>query len=95
MTTHATIDERFADFHKANPHIYDRIVFFARVLKRRGINRCSINLIFERMRWDRLTQTTGKPYKLNNNFRACYAREVMANEPDLRGFFATRPRRSA
>lgn len=37
-----------------------------------------------------LTERFGDEYKLNNDYRAFYARLLMANEPELAGFFETR-----
>jgi hypothetical protein len=46
------------------------------------------------MRWDYFIRTDhGSDYKMNQNFKAWYAREIMAREPDLEGVFETRSRR--
>ena len=87
------LPERFEAFAKANPHVQTVIVSIARELKRLGFDRCSMKLIFEQMRWRYALQTRGDSYKLNNSFTAFYARRVMAEAPDLAGFFATRERR--
>lgn len=78
-----------ARFHEANPHIYVACVKIARGFKARGYQRYGIGAIWEILRFKAL-ETTGHPYKLNNNLRAYYARTIMASEPDLDGFFSTR-----
>lgn len=52
--------------------------------------RLSINLLFERLRWYTEIETQGDPFKVNNTFRAWYARLLMRQEPALAGVFETR-----
>jgi len=93
--TEETIEERFLRFHEANPHVYDTIVKIALDLKVRGFRTSSINLIFERMRWLYAIKTQGEQYRLNNTYRAHYARMVMREHAELEGFFKTRVQRTA
>ena len=90
VRTKGGTEQRFEAFHLANPHVYDHIVEIALDLKSRGFGRCSIWLIFNRLRWLYAIQTRGSEYRLNNNFTAYYARLVMATRSDLDGFFETR-----
>ena len=69
--------------------IYAACVKIARRLKASGYQQCGIGAIWEIVRYEAL-KTTGRPYKLNNNYRAWYARTIMVREPDLAGFFAVR-----
>jgi hypothetical protein len=86
---------RFTEFHHANPHVYDAIVRLARQRKAAGWATGSIAQIFEVLRWESdLVTVSDDGLKLNNDFRAPYARLVMANEPDLAGFFHTRAQRT-
>ncbi len=85
--------ERFESFHRLNPAVYRAIVQISRELQKRGWFRCSMNMIFERIRWSYAVQTQGDPYLLNNNWRAYYARLVMAAESDLSDFFSVRQQR--
>lgn len=94
-----TLDERFADFHSHNPHVYDALVELAREARR--INRTAklgIGMLFEVLRWQTFLETKGETprdgYKLNNVFRSRYARLIMERNPDLRGVFDTRELRS-
>jgi hypothetical protein len=38
-----------------------------------------------------MVETTDAEWKLNNNWTPYYARKLMANEPELKGFFEIRP----
>jgi len=92
-----TIRERFEDFHRANPHIFHELVQVALEAKRAGYEQWSINGAFEVVRWNK--QVKGEDphseYKLNNSYRALYARKLMTEVPALAGFFQTRQRRAA
>lgn len=92
---HATIDERFAEFHRANPHVYRGLREQALKLVSAGETRLSINMLFEVLRYHRKLQTAGDDYLLNNNYRALYARMLMERELELEGVFETRRRKAA
>lgn len=87
-----TIAEAFAEFHRANPWVYDTLVELARDLVNRGRKRVGIGMLFEVLRWHYQRNTTdpAADFKLNNNYRSRYARLIMAAEPDLRRAFETR-----
>ena len=87
-----TIAQRFEMFHAANPTVYARLREMALGLRRRGRERYSINGLFEALRWQHAMQTDDptSEFKLNNDFRALYARRLMEREPDLADFFETR-----
>jgi len=86
---------RFTEFHQRNPGVYAAIVRLARQRKAAGWTTGSIAQIFEVLRWEAdLLIVSEDGLKLNNDYRAPYARLVMANEPDLAGFFHTRAQRA-
>ena len=88
----ATIAQRFAKFHQDNPHVYSMLVSLARGLQARRPRKLGIGMLFEVLRWQYYVQTdTDEEYKLNNNYRAQYARLIMEQEPDLHEAFNTRP----
>jgi len=90
----STLPERFRAFHDANPRVYEELRRLALLLRRRGHNRIGIAMLFEQMRWqwyERTTDVTG--FKLNNDYRAYYARLLMDQEPELSGIFTTRETR--
>lgn len=84
---------RFEEFHRDNPHIYRGLVRGAREWKAAGHGKCSIWFLINALRWDSRTSTTRKPgdYKISNGHAAYYSRLIMSREPDLDGFFDTRP----
>jgi hypothetical protein len=87
----ATIEERFLDFHAANPWVYDELVLLARRAKRRGLKKIGIDVLFGNLRWRQAIRTSGdQGFKMNNDFRSRYPRLIMDQEPDLEGFFEVR-----
>ncbi len=93
-TQGATIAEAFLAFHNANPHVYALLVKLARKARQRGWERLGIGMLWELARWRLGPETTDEvgqpPLKLNNSYRALYARKIMADESDLAGIFETR-----
>ena len=89
----ATIAEAFLAFHNANPKVYTQLVALARKARQRGAEALGIGMLFEVVRWKALLETRDDgqaPFKLNNNYRALYARLIMERESDLAGIFETR-----
>jgi hypothetical protein len=84
------LDVRFAEYHQANPHIYDAIVDICREWKAAGQSRIGMKMVIEVLRWQRGIRSTDEDFAVNNSMGSRYARLVMANEPDLVGFFETR-----
>lgn len=87
-------DTAFAAYHAENPRVYDVLRRFALQAKRLGRKRLSINMLFERVRWYTDVEGMNDTFKVNNNWRAYYARLLMKQEPDLAGFFETRTSRA-
>lgn len=85
-----TDQRRFLEYHADNPKVYVALRQFALEAKAVGHRRLSINMLFERVRWQTLIETKGDSFKLNNTWRAFYARLLMEQESELRGFFETR-----
>jgi len=84
-----SLQERFAQFHAANPHIYDMLVALARKMKaKKTMRQWSIYAAYElvRYQWNSKTRSFDN-YKLPNEFRPLYSRLIMEQEPDLKGFF--------
>ena len=84
------IREAFWKFHQANPRIWELFYRFAHEAKAAGRAHYGVAAIFERIRWHLNVETTGEEFKLNNNYRSCYARMLMIHEPQLGRFFNTR-----
>jgi hypothetical protein len=90
-----SIQVRFERFHATNPHVYEWLVREARAQMATGIGQLAIADLFEDLRrWSRVRTNTTENYKVSNDFRAHYARLIMAQEPDLKGFFTTRQQRT-
>lgn len=81
-------------FHRENPQVYQQLRASALALLDAGQRHHSIKGLFEVLRYNAKLRTNGKPYKLNNNHTAFYARLLMNREPRLNGFFYLRSRRS-
>lgn len=89
-------EERFQAFHRAHPEVFAAFRRLALDLYHRGYHRWGAGAIFEILRYQ--SAISGKPdeaWKLNNNYRSRYARLLMAEHPELAGFFETRELRSA
>lgn len=83
------IKRRFAIYHAKNPHVYTlfkKFAFAAAAEKRQY----SADAVLHRMRWFTDIETTGDPFKINNNYAAYYARLFMSDFPQHEGFFRTR-----
>lgn len=84
-----TLEERFEKYHERNPHIYRAFRHYAFQAIAAGRKHLGVGLIAERIRWD--TVISGDDgFKINNNYRAFYARKFMEDYPEFKGFFRTR-----
>ena len=85
-----TIKEAFDKFNKENPHVYHE--FKEQVFKavKKGRKKLSAKLIINWLRWNKIINTTGKPYKINDAFQSYYARHFLAEHPELDGIFELR-----
>lgn len=83
-------DAEFQAFHRANPHIFEALRAKALEAKQNGLRTFGMKALVEDIRWDPKVRTSGKPWKLNNNHTAAYARLLMEETPELRGFFRLR-----
>ncbi len=96
LVTQRSIEQRFRDFHQANPGVYTELCDMARQLQQRGYRRVGIELLFAAYRWNKMLRTTADEYrfKLNDHFTSRYARLIMETEPDLADMFITRTLRT-
>lgn len=88
------IAKAFYRFHRENPCVYKELLWLSRELMRKGVHHYGIGALFEVIRYNRAIKTNSNDFKLNNNFRALYARLLMATEPDFENFFETRIRKA-
>ncbi len=85
-----SLAERWAEFDAAHPEIYLLLRDKTReLLRATGGRRLGIALPWEAMRWT-ITIQTGESPKLNNDYKARYARKLMAENADLADVFVTR-----
>jgi hypothetical protein len=91
--THDRIELEFKEFHIEHPEVYNELVKLARTWQSNGSDKLGIATLFEVLRWNsHLNPQRDSGYKLNNNYRALYARLIMEQEPDLNGLFEIRER---
>lgn len=92
--TPSRLQKAFEKFHAENPHVYALFRKYAIMAKQRGFEHFGAAAVFERLRWHLNFETTGEEFKLNNNYRAFYARKLMREYPEFEDFFRIRKQRS-
>lgn len=91
----ASIVERCETFDRAHPEVYTELRRLALEAVRRGRRRLAIAQLVEVARWNLNTDARdAEGFKVNNTFRAVWARRLMADEPELAGVFETRDLRA-
>lgn len=88
--TPKSMADDFAAFDKANPRVWEMFVEFAVQAINAGRTVLSASLITERVRWETWITTSGDDFKINNNYRAFYARKFMKQFPIYGDCFRTR-----
>jgi len=79
----------FITYDRENPYIWKKFKMYAFEAKKKGFSNYSANGIFEIIRWNTDIKSR-KKYKVNNNYRPDYARKLMNEYPEFKGFFRTR-----
>jgi hypothetical protein len=88
---HEEIRQQVINFNRENPDVWKLFSKFTFERIDRGFKNYSVNAIFERIRWEKDAGGDGvTSFKLNNNYRAFYARAFMRKYPEHDGFFRTR-----
>lgn len=87
-------NEKFDQYDKDNPHVWNLFVKFTFQLIAIGKTRYSARGIFDRIRWETMIQTTDDPYRISNNWSPYYARKFHKAFPEHDGFFTIRPARA-
>jgi hypothetical protein len=88
-----TLQERFEEWLATQDGLetYRMVVTRAYNLRRQGFKHYSMKALWESIRLDRdLSAGPGQAFKLNNDYTSRMARRVMADYPDLDGFFEIR-----
>lgn len=82
---------KFERFHADNPKVYELLVSLAHNwVQNTGRKKVGVGALFERARWEIAIRTNDPDFKLNNTYRAFYARLIMKREEDLAGIFDLR-----
>lgn len=87
--TEITFPDNVVEYDIQNPHIYEAFKEMTFKTIQRGFKNYSANGVFEVLRWH--TGVSGNDeYKLNNDYRAFYARKFAKEFPEHKDFFRTR-----
>jgi len=86
------IHDKFLDYHKKNPHIFDELMRLANDLWLKGRKRIGLQLLFEVCRYNSMIRADdpNSQFKINNNYAAHYARLILEERPDWSTFIETR-----
>jgi hypothetical protein len=82
--------KEFAQWHKDNPLIWEYFEQFSIEAVTSGKKRISHWLIINRIRWEVFIVTTGKDFKISNDFIAFYARLWQKVHPQHKDLFNTK-----
>jgi hypothetical protein len=80
----------FWRYHENNPNIWRLFEQFTKEARAAGLQRYGVAAIFERVRWHVTVEHRVAGFKMNNNYRSCYARLITLISPDLGKLFETR-----
>lgn len=92
-----SIRKAFHVFDSEHPEVFEMFEKFAFEAVQAGTEKLGAAAVWERMRWETAVgqKMGGGPiYRLNNNFRAYYARKFMQKHPECGQLFETRKVRS-
>jgi hypothetical protein len=83
------LQREFDRFDEENPEVWSLFCQFAQQAINAGRTQLSASLITERIRWETTVVTNGD-FKINNNYRAYYARKFAAQFPQYADYFRFR-----
>lgn len=91
-----SIEARFRRFHSDNPHVLAELETLARSWFESGKTSVGIGFLCEILRWNLGLKTNSlDEFKINNDFRAHYARMMIARNPEWEGRIRVRALRTA
>lgn len=91
MSNYTTLLNNFNQFDTDNPKIWDMLVKFSYQALGAGLEKTSISLLVERIRWEvQVVTKSNDSFKISNNHRAFYARKLMDTYPEFKGLFRIR-----
>jgi len=89
MTQPTLFDTKFEEYHRKNPQVFEMFKRFTFQKINQGVKRLGASAVAERIRWE--TSVGGDDgFKINNNYRAYYARLFMQKYPEHAGLFQLR-----
>jgi hypothetical protein len=86
----AVYQEKFHEFDRRNPEVFEEILRTARRLKTEGRRLFGMDAIISELRWDGPNTKQTDRFKINDSHRAFYARKLQMIDPALCGLFAMR-----
>lgn len=89
-----TIQERFDRFHTTNPWVLHSLESLTSDYIGSGNPRVGMKMLTEVLRWHYDRETTGAPFKLDNDFTSRYTRLIIERNPQWGFAFETRALRS-
>jgi hypothetical protein len=87
------LQEGWSEVKRKNPRLLPHLARLALELKHAGHPRYSMDGLFHILRWETRQSTGDLGLKINNNYSAFAARDIMVQYPQLEGFFKTRQQR--
>jgi len=79
---------KFRVYHKNNPHIYEQFKELSLAMFRSGRQHYSAWCVINKIRWDYDLKVQGKDkFKISNGYIAFFARMLIAEHPEIDGFF--------
>lgn len=83
----STLQLKFEEFDKNNPHVYKLFKKYAKDAIRRGHTKMSGWFITNIIRWEEGIGTDGGEFKISNDFIALYTRKFVDEFPKHADFF--------
>ncbi len=85
-----TLDQKFNEYHAANPHVFAEFIKMAMKANEFGRKRIGAKFLLEMIRWNTKTTAEGDEFKVNNSYVSRYVRLLGSTRPDLAHLFAMR-----
>ncbi len=82
--------ERFDDYHKNNPEVYDLFRRYTLQAIQSGYKHFGSQMIIEKIRWQTAIVKGDHDFKINNDFAAFYSRMFTMEYPSYSDYFRTR-----
>lgn len=85
-----TLNEKFEEYHKDNPHIYRQFIYYTIRAIESGYKNFGSQMILEKIRWESGVESKNSDFKINNDYAAFYSRLFMNEYPQYSGYFRIR-----